>query len=554
MLPLASDHIHGMETPRMRGHDGGMTSMGTMTAIGGTVGTRLAALRERTLHSGAARLDGWVWPVALVSFVAHAAVGGNYGYFRDELYYIDAGRHFQAGYVDFPPFIAWLAGILGVVGDNLFVLHVVSALAAAVLIVLTARIVAELGGGRAAQVLAAVATAAAPVFSATASIFSMDVFDELWWTLGALIFLRLCRRNEPRLWVAFGVVAGIGLFTKLAMLFFGFGLVVGLLLTPRRADLRTRWPWIGGAIALAFLLPYVVWNAANGWPTPAFWRHYPGITDAGPLDFIASQILITNPFALPLVVAGLLFYLRRGEGRPYRALGWAYVVLFVVFLATHAKSYFLAPLYPMLFAAGAVVLAGSAARAARFAWALPAYIGLLALSAVVLFPGFTPTLDPSAYGGAYGVLSGSSGAKQSAEGQALPQILADRLGWEQLTAQTADVYRALPDSDRTHACIVALNYGEAGALNQLGPAHGLPRALSGHNTYAYWGPGTCDASVLVIVGYPPEDVAPYFGSVTLAATTHCPMCVPEERAVPILVARNPTVAPAAIWQAIRHFG
>src|SRR5262249_29989620 len=161
--------------------------------------------------------------VALVAFVAHMFVAGSYGYFRDELYYIDAGRHFQTGYVDFPPFIAWLAGILQVVGDNLVVLHLMTALANAALIVVTGLMARELAGGRFAQVLAALGSAVAITFIATGALFTMDAFDELWWALAAYVFIRLVRRDEPRLWLLFGLIAGIGLFTKLSMLFFGFG-------------------------------------------------------------------------------------------------------------------------------------------------------------------------------------------------------------------------------------------------------------------------------------------------------------------------------------------
>ena len=269
-------------------------------------------------------------------------VAGNYGYFRDELYYIDAGRHFQTGYVDFPPFIAWLAGILRLFGDNLVVLHFFSALANAALIVVTGLMARELGGGRLAQILAALASAAAVVFIGTGSLYTMDVFDELWWALAAYVFIRLVRREEPRLWLVFGLIAGIGLFTKLSMLFFGFALVVGLLLTPQRAMFRTRWPWLGGAIAFAFLLPYIGWQIQNGWPTPEFWRNYGGIENGSPLDFLVSQILTMNPLTLPLTIAGLVYYFRTREGKPYRALGWAFVILYVLF--THHTRQVVLPL------------------------------------------------------------------------------------------------------------------------------------------------------------------------------------------------------------------
>ncbi len=231
--------------------------------------------------------------LALVNFAVHLVGANNYGYFRDELYYLADGRHLAFGYVDQPPLIGWLAALMDLLThDNLVALHVVSALAAACLTVVVGLIARELGGGRFAQLLAALASVVAIVFMATGSLFSMDVLDELWWALGAYVLVRLIRRQEPRLWLVFGLIAGVGLLTKLTMLFFGFGVVAGFLLTPLRAQFRTRWPWLGGAIAFVFLLPYILWNATNGWPTPEFWRHYGGLSGGGPLGFFGNQVLI----------------------------------------------------------------------------------------------------------------------------------------------------------------------------------------------------------------------------------------------------------------------
>src|SRR5439155_5147408 len=121
----------------------------------------------------------------------------------------------------------------------------------ALLVLVTGLMARELGGGRFAQGLAALGSLVAVGFLATGSIFSMDALDTLWWALGAYVVLRLIRTREPRLWLLVGLIAGVGLTTKVTMLFFGFALVVGLLLTPERTLLRTRWLWLGGALAFA---------------------------------------------------------------------------------------------------------------------------------------------------------------------------------------------------------------------------------------------------------------------------------------------------------------
>ena len=285
-----------------------MTGSASLTEDGSSEQTRLQELLSSTMAIPVL--------IALVDLVLHLAVAGNYGYFRDELYYIAAGRHLAFGYVDFPPFIAVLAALLDVVaGDNLIALHVVTALAASAIVIVTALMARELGGGRFAQSLAALGSAVTVVFLATGSLFSMDVFDALWWSLAGLVFIRLVRRHEPRLWLLFGLVAGVGLTTKVTMLFFGFALTVGMLISARE-QFRTRWLYLGGLIAVVFLSPYVIWNALNGWPTIEFWQNYGGADGGGPLSFLANQILSANPINLLLTVAGLVFYFRHSAGKP----------------------------------------------------------------------------------------------------------------------------------------------------------------------------------------------------------------------------------------------
>ena len=425
--------------------------------------------------------------LALVYFVAHMLVAGNYGYFRDELYYLEGGRHLAFGYVDFEPVIAALAALMdALTHDNLVAIHVIPAVAGACLVFVTGLMARELGGGRVAQTLAALGSAVTLVFLATGSIFSMDILDALWWTLGAYILIRILRYHQPRLWLVFGLVAGVGLMTKLTILFFGLAVVVGLLLTPARRVFATRWPWLAGLIALAIFSPYILWNAANGWPTWEFWHHYGGLSGGGPIGFLANQLFAFNPFNLGLIVAGLIFYFRGPQGKPYRALGWAYVFLYVVFTIINAKSYFLAPAYPMLYAGGAVLMARGAARPGR-AWAKPAlatYAATLILSGLLFAPLAMPVLSPPTYAQTYGHLTflGNGGAGQQTAG-IYPQYLGDRFGWDTMTAQVAQVYKSLPAGERAQACIFTDNYGEASAINFFGPQYGLPRAISGHNNY-----------------------------------------------------------------------
>jgi 4-amino-4-deoxy-L-arabinose transferase-like glycosyltransferase len=484
---------------------------------------------------------GWLAALAGVSFVGHMLVAGNDGYFRDELYYIADGHHLQAGYVDQPLLMGWLAALLRVVaGDGLVAIHVIPALACAATIVVTGLLARELGGGRVAQLVAGVAALFAVVFMVGGSIFSMDVLDQLWWALASLLVARLLRRDAPRLWLLVGSVGAIALLTKLTVLFFGLALGLALLVTPARRYLRTPWPWLAGGIAFLGLLPYLIWNALNGWPTWDFYHHYgnvPGGIGTGPLDFFAAQLTLMNPIAVPLAGAGLVFYFRRAGAR-YRVLGWTFVFAYLLLTLLRTKTYFLAPAYPILFAAGAVVFERIDPRP-WLAWLRPAYLALLALVGILLAPAVMPVLPPATTVRVYGPLT---------------EPLADRLGWDDLTRAVAQVYAGLPPSQRAQACVLTSNYGEASALLQLGAPGRLPPVISGHNNYYLWGPGTCTGQVLIGVGFAPGDFQRAYVDVAVAATQRCQYCVTYETVVPIVVASSPrSPDPLRQWNAVKHY-
>jgi 4-amino-4-deoxy-L-arabinose transferase-like glycosyltransferase len=483
---------------------------------------------------------GLLVALAGVSFIAHMLVAGNYGYFRDELYYIADGHHLQAGYVDQPLLMGWLAALLRVtVGNGLVTIHIVPALASALIVIVTGLMARELGGGRVAQFVAGVTALFTLNFMATGSLFSMDVLDQLWWTLASLILLGLLRREAPRLWVLLGLVLAIALLTKLTVLFFCLAVVPALLVTPERRYLRSPWPWVAAAVAFLGLLPYLIWNALNGWPTVEFWRHYGGVATSLPV-FFGAQVVQMNPIAFPLAAAGLVFYFRQ-TGARYRLLGWSFIFATLVLAVLRTKSYFLAPAYPILFAAGAVEFERLHLRG-WLAWLRPAYIALLALVAVLLAPAVMPILPPATYARQYGTF---------------PQVLADRFGWEGLTRTVEQVYAAMLPAQRAQACVLASNYGEAGALQLLGRPGDVPPVISGHNNYYVWGPGRCTGAVLILVGYAPSDLTSahaYYTHIRLAATQRCQYCVSYEQTLPIYVLSGPTssILPR-LWPSLKQY-
>jgi dolichyl-phosphate-mannose-protein mannosyltransferase len=486
--------------------------------------------------------------IAFISFVAHVLVGENYGYFRDELYVMAMSQHPGFGYVDVPPLVPWITQIPRLLtGNALWAIHVISALVCAGTIILTGLMARLLGGTRWVQGLAALASATALVLLAVGSTYAYDVFDEFWWALCATILIVLLRDERPRRWLWFGVVAGLGLLTKETILFWGFALVVGLLLSPQCRLLFTRWTLFGGLIALALFLPFLLWNAANGWASFQYWANYSHYHSAGgsPLDFLVNQIVGMNPLSVLLWGAGL-WYFFSARGARYRAFGWAYLILFVLFMAIQGKSYFLAPAYPPLFAGGAMLVGTWRVRWRRWVAAYPV---VLTVIAVLLAPAVMPVLPPAVYRQVYGQ-SSSAGA---GDVYGLPQNLADRFGWEEQVALIAQVYHRLPPQEQQVACIFTSNYGEAAALVQFGGRYHLPPTISGHNAFYIWGPQGCTGQVLITINIAPQDAAQGFSSVTLAARTSCAACVDFENQAPILILRQPKAPFSVLWAQAKYY-
>ena len=489
-----------------------------------------------------------------ISFLAHVLVGDNYGYFRDELYVLAMSQHPAFGYVDVPPLVPWITLIPRfLTGNALWAIHVISALVCAGTIILTGLMARLLGGTGWGQGLAALGSATALILLGNGSIYSYDVFDAFWWTLAATILIILLRDEQPRRWLAFGLVAGLGLLTKETILFWGFALVVGLLLTRQRRLLFTRWTAFGGLITFALVSPFLIWNAFNSWASVQFWASYSQNHSVGgsPLDFLTNQILIMNPFSVLLWGAGL-WYFFSARGARYRVFGWAYLMLFVLFIAIQGKSYFLAPTYLPLFAGGAALLGEWRVRWRRWAAVYPV---VLAVSCVLLAPAAMPVLPPAVYAHIYGK-SGNSGSQQeSGDSYGLPQALADRFGWEEQVALIAQVYHGLPMDEQRVACIFTSNYGEAGALVQFGGRYHLPPPISGHNAFYIWGPQGCTGQVVITINISPQDAARGFSSVTLAARTSCDDCVDFENQAPILSLRQPKakVPFAVLWAQSKHY-
>jgi Dolichyl-phosphate-mannose-protein mannosyltransferase len=517
---------------------------------------------------GAAR-DGLAAVLAGLTLVFHVATIQGYGYFRDELYYLANGEHLGFGYVEHPPFIGFVAAFVkATLGDSRFAIRLLPALAAAATVWIGVRLTREFGGGRFACLLAGLSILLMPGFVGLFSIFSMNAFDILCWAACMLVVARILRTGRQRLWLVFGVLAGVGLENKISVLFLGVGVVAGLAIAREWQAFRGRWLWAGGAIAGALFAPYVVWQAAHGWPLVEFMSNARRLknVDLTLLAYMREQILLANPLALPVWVAGLGYLLVARAARPFRPLGWIYPVVLVALLAAgDAKPYYMAASYTLLFAAGGVAFERWTASASAGAGVLrvPTVFGRTVRGVVVALvmgggilaaPLAKPVLPLKTfvrYSDALG-LKVSAGERNKLG--RLPQMYADMQGWPELAETVADVYRALPAADRARACVFAQNYGQAGAIDLFGPRLGLPKAISGHNSYFLWGPRDCTGDVLIVIGDNRKRLEELFERVDLGAAYHCRDCMPYEATKDIWVARKLRCGTLqTLWPHVKQF-
>jgi Dolichyl-phosphate-mannose-protein mannosyltransferase len=509
-------------------------------------------LIERQVEPSRERIAFVVVPGALL--LLHVATISGYGYFRDELYYLACGCHPGFGYVDHPPLIGFVAAaVRAVLGESLWAIRLLPAIAHAATVALGAELARTLGGRRWAQIAAAATIACAPIYVSLFSIFSMNAFDVAIWATALVIVARILRAGDDRGWLAFGLVCGVGLENKISVLFLGFGLVLGLLIAGPRATLLRRPVWIAGAIALALFLPHLIWQQVHGWPTLEFMERARTLKNLplSPLDFLEEQVLHAGPLALPVWVAGLGYLLVARRARPFRALGWAWMAILVLLIVARGKAYYFAPVHVLSLAAGGVALESWSHAIAPVARRLA--LGAAIAGGLITAPlakALLPVDSYVRYAAALGVAP-STGERQRLG--RLPQFFADMHGWPELARTVADVWSTLDAEERTEACIFGQNYGEAAAIDRFGPALGLPPSISAHNSYFLWGPRDCTGAVVVVIGDDRETLASLFASVELGATHVCADCMPYESDLPIWVARGLKQPIAELWPRIKSY-
>lgn len=487
----------------------------------------------------------------------------GYGIFRDELYYLVCGQRLAFGYVDQPPLVALQARITEMLfgHDTMWTLRLISAVAGAAKVFLTGMLAWALGGGRRAAALAMLAVLAGGVYLGTDGYLSMNSFDPVFWMLCALALIRIAKSASfveiRSWWIVLGLSAGLAFENKDSIVFFLIAMLLALLLTPQRRVLANRWFAIAVLLIVLVALPNFLWQVAHHFPTLEWLRRVQATgkdVKLPPGAFVLQQVMMLTPHTVLLWFIGVLWFLFTRRARGLRFLGVFYVLFLVLMIALHAKDYYLAPAYPVFFAAGAVAWFGWAEHIRWRNAVIGVYGVILLIGLVAFFPFSVPVLPPQqwiAYAQKLHYLPQDTEVQE--EKPLLPQFFADRFGWHELADKTARIYNALTPEERARTGIWAQNYGEAGAIDILGHAHGLPYAISGHQNYWIWGPrGYTGAEMIVIADATPEEMSRYYDSCEIKDAMNNPWSMPYERR-PIYLCHGRKATYQADWKELKLY-
>ena len=458
----------------------------------------------------------------VVKVAVSLAFANRYGWHGDELYFIAASRHLDFGYVDFPPLVPLIAGAdQAIAPGSLVALRAAVALGGAAVLVVTALIARELGATTRAQAWASLALLLSPVFLGSNALFHTATFDQLVWAMALLVFVRLLRTGEQRLWLLVGLAIGVGLETKLTIAALPVAMFLGILVSNRRSMLLSPWPWLGAVVALLVFVPNLVWQATHDWISIQYVVSHRGHTD-GPIAYWWQQLLVFfNVLFVVPAVAGLVALAR---GKRFSALVYSAVAVELVFFALGGKSYYAAPIYPVMYAAGAMWLDS---KLRSRVWT-GVYATASSLATLVLAPALLP-IAPTPSG-----------------------VFYDEIGWPEFAQQTAQAYDSVPPDQRANTQILAHYYQEAAAIDFYGPSSGLPDAVSPHLSYWYWAPPRLDPTTVVMINFTLEEGNRLFTDCRQVGTIANSLGIHNNLwGAPILVCSNPRRPLWQVWKSLQ---
>jgi len=488
--------------------------------------------------------------LAVIRFLLHLLTNGRYGFHRDELLTLDNARHLAWGYVVYPPLTPLLARAeLTLFGSSLVGFRFFPAISQGLVMLFTGLSARSLGGNRRAQVVAALAVAVSGHSLVSGWFMSYSTFDYLWWSLVAYTVVRLLQSEDPRWWLAIGAAIAFGLLTKYTMGFLVLGVIGGVLLTPDRRYLKSPWLWGGVALCFVLIAPNFLWQVEHQFVALDFLKHiHARDVSRGWTDyFLPNQFWkSTNPVTVPLWIAGLWFVFAHPAGKRFRLLGWMYVIPLLALFLARGRDYYLAAVYPMLFASGAVwgekwllTLAPGPAISVRQTTLYSLLFAFLSTAAVTV--PFAP-LDSTWWHIADHVIGGNFNSQ---------------IGWPEMVDTVAQVRDTLPPADLDSLRILTADDGQTGAVNLYGPARHLPPALSGMNSNWLRGHNDPAPHTLITLGFDRQFLEKNFESCALAAHLTDPKTLENEAInwnTEVYVCRNLRQPWRTFWQQLKAYG
>lgn len=488
----------------------------------------------------------------------------NYGIFRDELYYVACSNRLDLGYVDQPPLSLYILAVTKfIIGDSLFALRLLPAIASALIVYFTGLITLRMGGGKVAVLIACISIMAAPIYWAMFTFYSMNAFDILLWTIGYYVLVLFIQNEDlsknKKYWLILGLIIGLGSLNKISFLWFGFGLFIGLLLTNKRKQLLTIYLYIAALIAFVIFLPFIIWNITHNFAHLEFIRNASNLkySSLNPVVFFVEQWRMLNIVAPPVYLLGLYFLMFNKEGRKFRLAGFVYVVTLVILIINwHSKPEYMAPAYTILFAGGGIFIERLFGE--RFViWSKYVVPAILITFGLISLPFSMPVLPVPQYI-RYAVFMGQKpSTSEHNELSELPQFYADMFGWEELAQTVSRVYTSLPKEEQKNTVAFALNYGNAGAIEYFSKKYQLPKVVCPHNSYWWWGKedlvkNHLNPSVLIMLGGEREDYLKYFDEVSKAAVFKNRYAMPYENKT-IFLCRKPKTPLYKAWDKVRFY-
>ncbi|WP_082661587.1 glycosyltransferase family 39 protein [Terracidiphilus gabretensis] len=495
----------------------------------------------------AERRDGvWILVAIAVAFaIAHVLTNGRYGFHRDELQFLTDASHLDWGFVPYPPFTAFVEHIgLTLFGLSLIGLRVFSVLAQAVVITVSGLMARDLGGGRVAQVFTALAVGLSPVPVFQATEFQYSSFDLMWWVLIAWFIIRLLKDENPRWWLAIGAAVGLGLETKYSIVFYIAGILVGVVLTNARKYLLSIWFWAGITVALVIFAPNLIWLTRHHFISYTFLQyiHKRDVGEGRAEGFLLGQFMANaNLFAAPVWVAGVVaFFL----SKRYRMLGWMYLVPVAIFWTSKGRFYYVSGVYPMVLAMGAAAWEQWLAHRPKWAQVTVATVGFagVAFIGAVVWARLVP-------------IAQDGPLKQYALNHS--GDLREEIGWDEMVKTVAAVRDSLPQEQQAHLGIAVGNYGEAGAIEILGPQYHLPPPISTTNSAWLRGYPTPQPTTIIVLGNSKNRLDEIFTGCRWAAHNGNSQGVKNEESDdhPDIYVCGPLKKPwAEFWAATEDFG